>query len=229
VNLDDKRLRGGFALVGCAAALLGAGADATHVSSGSSAVVVTITSGGLEVAPVNVLAGTLVFKIANRGKIARDFAIGGKRTPQIAAGKSATLTVNLAPGFHSYSSVARNRRGRITGLLSALEPCTQPVATTVSVQMTQSPGTITASESTIPCGTVTFLVTNAGSMVDDLDVFADLPQERGASAELRPGQTASLIVRFVAKGTVLLESGDYPPGETEEREDSGEQAQLTIV
>jgi len=209
--------------------VLGAGAETTHAASGPGAVVVTITRGGLQVAPVNVLAGTLVFKIANRGKIARDFAIGGKRTPQIAAGKSAKLKVNLAPGFHSYSSVGRNRRGRITGLLNALEPCTQPVATTVSVQMTQSPGAITASESTIQCGTVTFLITNAGSMIDDLRVFADLLQEKGASAEIGPGQTSSLTVRFIAKGTALLESGDYPPGETEEHEDSGEQTQLTIA
>jgi hypothetical protein len=211
-----------------AAASLAIGADATQADPSQSTVVVRITSATVEVAPVNVLAGPLVFKIANRGKVARDFAIGGKQTPQIAAGRSTTLTVNLTKGFHTYSSVRRDHGGRVRGLLNVLEPCTNPVATTVIVQMHQTPGSITVSQSTVPCGNVTFLITNTGSMVDDLHVFADLPQEKGASPELNPGQTASLTIRFAAKGIAHLESGDFPPVELEYGGD-GEQAQLAII
>jgi hypothetical protein len=218
----------GFAFAAFTAAFLAIGADATQADPSQSTVLVRITSAAVEVAPVNVLAGPLVFRIANRGKVARDFAIGGKQTPQIAAGRSTTLTVNLTKGFHTYSSVRRDHRGRVRGLLNALEPCTNPVETTVTVQMHQSPGSITVSHSAVPCGDVTFLITNTGSMVDDLHVFAELPQEKGASPELNPGQTARLTIRFAAKGIAHLESGDFPPVELEYGGD-GEQAQLAII
>jgi hypothetical protein len=211
-----------------AAALLAIGADATQADPSQRTVVVRITSAAVEVAPVNVLAGPLVFKIANRGKVARNFAIGGKQTLQIAAGRSTALRVTLTKGFHTYSSVRRDHRGRVKGLLNALEPCTNPVATTVTVQMHQSPGAITVSQSTVPCGDVTFLITNTGSMIDDLHIFAELPQEKGASPELDPGQTARLTIRFAAKGIAHLESGDFPPVELEYGGD-GEQAQLAII
>jgi hypothetical protein len=211
-----------------AAALLGIGADATQADPSQSTVVVRLTSATVEAAPVNVLAGPLIFKIANRGKVARDFAIGGKHTPQIAAGRSTTLKVNLTKGFRTYSSVRRDHRGRVRGLLNALEPCTNPVATTVTVKMHQSPGAITVSQSTVPCGNVTFLITNTGPMVDDLHVFAELPQEKGASPELNPGQTAILTIRFTAKGIAHYESSDFPPVELEYGGD-GEQGQLAII
>jgi len=216
-----------FPLAACAA-ILGIAADPTRADPAPGTVVVRITSGGLEVAPVNVVAGTLLFKIANTGKVARNFAIGGKRTPQIPSGRSATLTVTLSAGYQSSSSVRANGRGRITGLLYALEPCTNPVATTIAVQM-DHPLAITVSQATIPCGTVTFIVTNVGSQVDDLHVFAVLPQENGVTPELSPGQTADLTVGFVAKGSVHYESGDFPPAEPEYGGDPGDEGQLTIV
>ena len=40
--------------------------------------------------------GTVVFKVANKGSIAHDFKIAGKKTPNLAAGRSATLKVVLA-------------------------------------------------------------------------------------------------------------------------------------
>jgi hypothetical protein len=89
------------------------------------------------------------------------------------------------------------------------------------------PGAITVSQSTVPCGSVTFLITNTGPMVDDLHVVAELPLEKGASPELNPGQTASLTIRFTAKGIAHLESGDFPPVELEYGGD-GEQTQLVI-
>lgn len=40
--------------------------------------------------------GTVVFKVANKGSIAHDFKIAGKRTPNLAAGKATTLKVLFA-------------------------------------------------------------------------------------------------------------------------------------
>lgn len=45
----------------------------------------------------------VVFKVTNRGAIAHDFKIGGKKTAQLAAGKTATLRVTFAKvGKFSY-------------------------------------------------------------------------------------------------------------------------------
>lgn len=40
--------------------------------------------------------GTVVFKVVNKGSIPHDFKIAGKKTPNLAAGKSATLRVVFA-------------------------------------------------------------------------------------------------------------------------------------
>jgi uncharacterized cupredoxin-like copper-binding protein len=40
--------------------------------------------------------GTVIFKVANKGKIAHDFKINGKKTKLLPPGKSATLTVKFA-------------------------------------------------------------------------------------------------------------------------------------
>jgi uncharacterized cupredoxin-like copper-binding protein len=50
----------------------------------------------------SVKAGPVVFKVTNKGKLGHDFSISGKKTPVIAAGKSATLTVTLTKGAKPY-------------------------------------------------------------------------------------------------------------------------------
>jgi nitrite reductase (NO-forming) len=46
--------------------------------------------------------GTVVFKLVNKGHIAHDFKIAGKKTPRIKPGKTATLKVTLTKGPHKY-------------------------------------------------------------------------------------------------------------------------------
>jgi len=46
--------------------------------------------------------GTVVFVVTNRGTAAHDFKIKGKKTPLLAPGKSATLTVVLPKGKFPY-------------------------------------------------------------------------------------------------------------------------------
>ncbi len=78
-------------------------------------------------------------------------------------------------------------------------------------------------------GTVTFVVTNTGDLIDSLQVFADTPQSAGTTPELTPGQTARLTVRFTVKGIAYYQSGDYPPAEPEFGGDYGEGGQLTVT
>jgi plastocyanin len=46
--------------------------------------------------------GTVIFKVVNKGHIAHDFKIGGKKTPLLKPGKSATLRVTLKKGSFKY-------------------------------------------------------------------------------------------------------------------------------
>ena len=50
----------------------------------------------------SVKAGSVTFKVTNKGKIPHDFSIGGKKTKLIQPGKSATLKVTLKKGSSSY-------------------------------------------------------------------------------------------------------------------------------
>jgi hypothetical protein len=99
----------------------------------------------------------------------------------------------------------------------------------VLVHLAQDGGGLTVSQSVIPCGTVTFQVTNSGRLNDSLQAFSELPPVQGATPELRPGQTASLTLRFPAKGLVYIQSGTYPPPEPEYGGDFKEIAKLKLV
>jgi uncharacterized cupredoxin-like copper-binding protein len=46
--------------------------------------------------------GKVIFKLTNKGVLKHDFAIAGKKTPKLAHGKTATLTVTLSKGKHPY-------------------------------------------------------------------------------------------------------------------------------
>src|SRR5262245_48797723 len=63
--------------------------------AGSTRIVVTITDTQLRLPQTPVRVGTVVFRVANRAKVARDFRIAGRRTARIAPGATATLTVTV--------------------------------------------------------------------------------------------------------------------------------------
>jgi hypothetical protein len=215
------RTTAAFAL-GSAAALLVAMSHPVrafaHFQAPASSVSVTVTIKGsaVTVSPTAVPAGAVAFKIFNRTKIARNFEIAGRTTPVIPAGKSANLTVRLRKeGPLALRSGTRSRAPWLTGELDVYEPCTNPVATTVRMQMAQDNGGITVSQATIACGAVTFVVTNAGSVTDSLQIFTQVPSLGVSTPELLAGQTATLTIHFVEKGVVYYQSGDFPPAEPE--------------
>jgi uncharacterized cupredoxin-like copper-binding protein len=47
-------------------------------------------------------SGIVIFKVTNKGKLAHDFSIGGRKTPLINPGKSNTLRVTLKKGSFPY-------------------------------------------------------------------------------------------------------------------------------
>jgi hypothetical protein len=178
-------------------------------------VVVKLTESQSTVTPSRVPVGPVVFTIVNRGRTARSFAIGRARTALIATGSSVSLrTVFFVRGPHPYVSIGRHV-ARLSGVLTTFVPCTHPRASTVSVEMDHGRSGITLSQTTIPCGGVTFVVTNIGVLVDSFQVFTDYPHARGTTPELQPGETARLTVRFTEKSIAYYQSGDYIPGEPE--------------
>jgi hypothetical protein len=207
----------------------GASAQASAVVSPTT-VAVTIRNSGIVLAPALVPTGPVVFRIRNRTASTADFGIAGRRTRAIPVGRSAILAVTLARrGAQTVSSKATGRSMRATGILDVFEPCTSPATTTVSVEMAQDQGGIAVSQTAVPCGTVTFVVTDAGAVNDSLQVFSEAPSVTGSTPDLRPGQTARLTLHFTAKGPVHYQSGDYPPAEPEFAGDYNEEGQLTLV
>src|SRR5713226_727111 len=65
----------------------------THASA--TAVTVTATEFKFKLSKTSVPHGSVTFTVVNKGKLAHDFKISGKKTPLIKPGKSAKLTVTL--------------------------------------------------------------------------------------------------------------------------------------
>src|SRR5579862_170298 len=77
--------------------LLGSAAPAL-ARRDAGAVTVTVTAGrptenAFTLSRATVPVGTVVFDVVNRGRRAHAFSIAGKKTPLLAPGRSATLTV----------------------------------------------------------------------------------------------------------------------------------------
>jgi uncharacterized cupredoxin-like copper-binding protein len=82
-------------------------AIALPASAGPSATVVNVTAGKpselkFTVSKKTVTKGKVTFKVANKGALEHDFKIGGKVTPKLKPGKTASLTVTLKKGKASY-------------------------------------------------------------------------------------------------------------------------------
>ncbi len=193
-----------IAAVGLAAAALWAPAGARAATP--TRVTATITNSRIRLAPSYVSTGTVVITVVNRTKDRRDFGVGAGRTGAIAAGRSERLTVTFSgSGDRRFSSVvvagARHITGgshRLTAAIHLFEPCSDASATTVDVQIDQSAGGLTLSPTTIPCGTVTFDVTDVDTTNARLIVSADAPPLSGLTTQLNPGGTTTLTIYFPA-------------------------------
>lgn len=88
-----------------------AGVNAGAVRTTSSQINVSVLEGKLAVSATTIAEGKVTFVVVNKGKLTHGLAIMGtglspKRTPTIAIGKTARLTVTLKPGkYHIWDPV----------------------------------------------------------------------------------------------------------------------------
>ena len=103
-SLSAARLGAGIAVAFAAFALAGpalaAPAHARHAAG--SPIKVTATEFKFKLSSTSVAAGSVTFAIVNKGKLAHDFSIAGKKSALIAPGKSGKLTVTLKAGKYPY-------------------------------------------------------------------------------------------------------------------------------
>ena len=190
----------------------------------------------------------MVFKIADAGTLSRSFAIGGRSTHVLRHGASTVLTVSFEKAG-SYKAIARSSAGKtlsanlkIGSPTSPILPttttspsktststtpaassgCAQPVSTTVNVTIV--PPKFNFSRTTIPCGTVTFVVTNTGQLTHSLEITAPAGAPTiPANAPIQPGQTQTFTVAMTAKGIYAWQCG-----EREDYADDGEYGNLAV-
>jgi hypothetical protein len=197
---------------------------AARAAASPTRVTARITNSRIVFAPSNVPTGTLVFTVFNRTSRARAFGIGARRTSAIAAGRSATLTLTLRrAGERTFSSVATANSRRsdgptpgFTGALYLYERCTHPAMTTVDVRMaTESAGGLMLSQTRIPCGTVTFDVTDVDEPATSLLASTVVPALAQVTSQLDPGETAKLTLRSAAKTVVHCDAVQYDAVESD--------------
>jgi uncharacterized cupredoxin-like copper-binding protein len=104
-----------LAVVGVVAApALGARTHATATS-----MTVTATEFKFKLSKTSVAHGAVTFTVVNKGKLAHDFKIGGKKTPLIKPGGSAKLSVTLKAGKAAYvCTVAGHAAAGMKGTLT---------------------------------------------------------------------------------------------------------------
>jgi uncharacterized cupredoxin-like copper-binding protein len=159
--------------------------------------------------------GTVIFKVVNKGKAPHDFKIAGKKTRTLPAGKSQTITVVFRKrGRYAYlcTLLGHAKLGMKGSFAIATAPAPPPPptpppppppptpppsppppgpATTVQVGMFEY--RFDMSQSTIPQGTVTFVITNKGQEVHNFSITGI----KGGQF-LAPGQTETYTVGLAA-------------------------------
>ena len=86
---------------------------------------ITVTEGrpefAIKVSAKTVKAGAVTIKVTNKGNLPHDFKIGGKKTPLLQSGKSATLSVTLKKGKNAYEcTVSGHAAAGMKGTITAI-------------------------------------------------------------------------------------------------------------
>jgi uncharacterized cupredoxin-like copper-binding protein len=192
-------------------ALSAAPASGTTQRATVTTVKVTATEFKFKLSRTPVPVGTVVFQVANRGKVAHDFKIAGKKTPLIGPGKTATLRVVFhQKGRYAYlCTVPGHAAAGMTGVLGVGVTAPQPITTTTknvtttttTTATTTAPGPggtvqvsmfefgFTLSPTAIPSGNVTFVIKNVGTVQHNFDI-----QGVKAGPFVDPGQSATMTV-----------------------------------
>jgi uncharacterized cupredoxin-like copper-binding protein len=156
----------------------------------AAAPVIKVTLGGADDHTILLSKGTIgpgkvTFNVRNTGKKKHSFSVClgttysatansciGDGTKKLAHGTSASLTVDLSEGIHEYlSTVPGDAKAGMKGGLDVQQPalpapvdttadtpCPNPQTTTVTV--TEVDYVLTVTPTTVPCGTVIFMISN---------------------------------------------------------------------
>jgi hypothetical protein len=210
--------------IGCAAVVLTSWCQPFSAKAAttptSTTVVVTVTDTHVKLSRVSVPPGLVVFDVGNRGRHRHRFQIAGNATPQLASGQTATLKiVFVRGGSYRFGSVglpsgvlkvtpvaaAPSQGPASTGqtTTTSAQPCANPTSSTVTVTMTDKPvpDGYSFSPATIPCGTVTFVLTNNGRLGHGLELMDPRGQILPSSSTVGASQTASLTENLRYTGT----------------------------
>jgi uncharacterized cupredoxin-like copper-binding protein len=206
----------GFA--GLAAGIFATGGGAnTTAAQATTKVNVIATEFKFALSKRSVKAGTVIFTVKNKGKIAHDFKIAGKKTKTLAPGKSAVLRVTMTKGRKQYictlpgHAKAGMKGAFVVGAATGPPPPPPPPPTTTTTTTTTVTGpstTVTVgmfeyrfdiSPATIPAGNVTFVITNNGIEPHNFDIAGVR-----AGAVLGPGQTETWTVGLTARTYIIV-------------------------
>jgi plastocyanin len=222
-----------MAVAGLAAGILvpsgGAGSKPSRAAPDSRAttrVAVAATDFKFTLSRRSVPTGTVIFTITNKGKLSHDFKIGGKKTPLLSPGHSATLRVMFSTrGRYPYlSTVSGQAAAGMKGVLSVVAPTPTPTtpATTTPTTTTATVGTasttvivelwdsgIVLTPPTMASGMVTFVITNKCVVKPNICSF-NLEGVK-AGAHLNPEQSETWTVALPA-GTYHYHCDLAPPG-----------------
>ena len=135
---------------------------------------VTATDSKFKLSKHSAPTGKVVFTVTNKGEVSHDFKIAGKKTPRLTPGHSATLAVTFVKkGRYPYlSTVSGQASAGMKGTFVVIAAPSPPVAppppppppvvgsanTTVEVGMFDDGFKL--SQSTVPSGNVTFVITS---------------------------------------------------------------------
>jgi uncharacterized cupredoxin-like copper-binding protein len=100
-SLSAARLGAGIAVV-VAAFAVAVPALASPARATATSVKVTASEFKFALSPTSAKAGSVTFTVVNKGKLAHDFKIAGKKTALISPGKSGKVTVTLKAGKYPY-------------------------------------------------------------------------------------------------------------------------------
>jgi uncharacterized cupredoxin-like copper-binding protein len=215
-----------LALVVLAAAGVVAGVATTnaadnqpHASKATSRVTVVAKEFKFTLSKRSVPIGTVIFTVVNKGKITHNFKIAGKTTRKLNPGQKATLKVKFTKkGRYAYlCTIPGHAKLGMKGVLSIGRNAVAPPPTkTTTPTTTTTPATTTGpigsghttvqvgmfeyrfdlSQSTMPSGQVTFVITNKGQAVHNFDILGVK-----VGKLLPPGQSETW--------TVALPAGNY--------------------
>jgi uncharacterized cupredoxin-like copper-binding protein len=221
--LQFKRVAGvtGLATLALAGVLAGvflpAGAASTKSADATTRVTVKASEFKYVFSKRRVPTGTVIFTVINKGKISHDFKINRKKTKSLLPGKSAKLTVKFTKKGQ-YAFLCTLFGHAKAGMKGKFAVATAPVKTTTTTTTTPPPTTTTPpptgpignanttvnvgmfeygynlSQSSVPSGQVTFVITNNGSEVHNFTV-----QGVKVGALLNPGQSETYTVGLPAQ------------------------------